>query len=49
MTEIVRAVARENLLGEGPVWDALARQPWAGSLLALRPGVAGLALPPFAG
>ena len=29
--------------------DALARQPWAGSLLAFQPGVRGLALPPFAG
>jgi L-arabinonolactonase len=29
--------------------DALARQPLAGCLLALRPGVRGLALPPFAG
>lgn len=29
--------------------DALARQPWAGSLLAFEPGVAGLALPPFGG
>ena len=29
--------------------DALARQPLAGSLLAFRPGVTGLALPPFAG
>lgn len=28
---------------------ALARQPLAGSLLAIRPGVRGLALPPFAG
>jgi sugar lactone lactonase YvrE len=28
---------------------ALARQPWAGSLLAYEPGVRGLALPPFAG
>ncbi|MEO8813282.1 MAG: SMP-30/gluconolactonase/LRE family protein, partial [Caulobacteraceae bacterium] len=29
--------------------DALARRPWAGSLLAFRPGVPGLVLPPFAG
>ena len=29
--------------------DALARQPLAGSLLSFRPGVRGLALPPFAG
>lgn len=29
--------------------DRLAEQPLAGSLLALRPGVRGLALPPFAG
>jgi sugar lactone lactonase YvrE len=28
---------------------ALARQPWAGGLLAFEPGVRGLALPPFAG
>lgn len=28
---------------------AMSRQPWAGSLLAFEPGVAGLALPPFAG
>jgi sugar lactone lactonase YvrE len=28
---------------------ALVRQPLAGSLLSCRPGVAGLALPPFAG
>lgn len=28
---------------------ALARQPWAGSLLAFEPGVRGLALPPFGG
>jgi sugar lactone lactonase YvrE len=27
----------------------LARQPLAGSLLSIRPGVRGLALPPFAG
>ena len=33
------------LLGD----DALARQPWAGSLLAFEPGVPGLALPPFGG
>ena len=29
--------------------EALARQPLAGSLLSIRPGVRGLALPPFAG
>ncbi len=29
--------------------EALDRQPWAGSLLATRPGVRGLALPPFGG
>jgi len=29
--------------------EALAAQPWAGSLLAFDPGVRGLALPPFAG
>ena len=29
--------------------EALARQPWAGSLLAFEPGVTGLALPPFGG
>jgi sugar lactone lactonase YvrE len=28
---------------------ALARQPWAGGLLAFEPGVSGLALPPFGG
>lgn len=33
------------LLGDA----ALARQPWAGHLLALEPGVRGLALPPFGG
>jgi sugar lactone lactonase YvrE len=36
--------ARHNLTTE-----ALARQPLAGSLLAFKPGVTGLALPPFAG
>ncbi len=36
--------ARQNLSPE-----ALERQPLAGSLLAFEPGVAGLALPPFAG
>jgi len=29
--------------------EALARQPWAGGLLAFEPGVTGLALPPFGG
>jgi sugar lactone lactonase YvrE len=29
--------------------EALARQPWAGALLAFEPGVRGLALPPFGG
>jgi len=29
--------------------EALACQPWAGSLLAFEPGVSGLALPPFGG
>jgi sugar lactone lactonase YvrE len=29
--------------------EALARQPWAGGLMAFEPGVRGLALPPFGG
>lgn len=34
---------------EGLSAAALAAQPWAGALMALRPGVRGLAAPPFAG
>ncbi|MDR3512544.1 MAG: SMP-30/gluconolactonase/LRE family protein [Caulobacteraceae bacterium] len=36
--------ARETLSAE-----TLAREPWSGSLMAFKPGVKGLALPPFAG